>query len=390
MLHVRDGCLTTHSPSWARIRTTCSAPTEGQPVHAGKTEGCRSQNTDPSKLARRRARAAGRVRRWDHAGMGRGRILPLDEAYRSLAEEFGEATVTTSIRVEMGSREVWLLRLPDDSTPPEAITHAAIAERGRKVASFDRHVRLYRFVKFEPLHVDDLRAAVSPRHRTYIGASTPTGAWGAALLALERLRPNAAQELRELRRLAGEASLRSVGGGLRLEKDAVGLALDMSGMDRKRYLREWSPGGRSDGFLNGLSSVRLREDQVLQHDAGVFGDWSVIGRHVTGETVFQSGSGERLTVINTNKTPIEKVLGVDLVYYTHRYASCVIVQYKMFRNESGRWAYRPDLQFYEELRRMRDLPASDWDGSSPAFRLSSDPRYLKLCWPKADDPTSSS
>ncbi|HVM36643.1 MAG TPA: hypothetical protein VM784_15065 [Actinomycetota bacterium] len=95
-----------------------------------------------------------------------------------------------------------------------------------------------------------------------------------------------------------------------------------------------------------------------------------------------------MTVLNTNRTPIERVLGVDLVYYTHRYCSFVIVQYKMFRNENGKWTYRPDDQFEEELRRMRVLPAAEWDGSAASFRLSSDPRYLKLCWPQSDEPTA--
>ena len=320
--------------------------------------------------------------------VGRGRILLLDEAYSTLADEYGEFTVTVPLRMAMEPREVWLLGLPDESSPERAITHAAVAERGRKVASFDRHVRVFSLIKVRPLFVEELRSAVSRKHRAHVGGRTPSSAWAATLLSLERLRPEIADDLRFLRRLAGEATLRSVTGGLRLEKDAVGVALEMSGMDRKRYLRDWSPPARSDGFLNGLSSVRLREDQAIQHDAGVFGKWRTIARHVTGETVFESRRGERLTVINTNRTPMERVLGVDLVYYSYRFGSFVIVQYKMFREEGGRWVYRPDEQFYEELHRMSALPSSEWDGLSANYRFSSDPRYLKLCWPRADDPNS--
>ena len=212
---------------------------------------------------------------WHHRTVARGRVLMLDAAYRPLAEEHAEFTVAAPVSVGMGHREVWLLGLPEDEDeePDKMITHAAVAERGRRVASLDRQVRLFCFLEFEPLGLEEVRSAVLPRHRPHIATSTPPAAWGAALLAVERLRPDAAQGLRRLRRLIGETTTRSVSGALRLEKDAVGLALEMSGMGRKRYLREWLPPSASAGFLSGLSSVRLREDQVVQHDAGVFGDW---------------------------------------------------------------------------------------------------------------------
>ena len=50
-------------------------------------------------------------------------------------------------------------------------------------------------------------------------------------------------------------------------------------------------------------------------------------KHVTGLAVFKNGN-ERLDVYTANKGPLEKMLGVDLIYMNETVGNTVMVQYK--------------------------------------------------------------
>jgi hypothetical protein len=68
----------------------------------------------------------------------------------------------------------------------------------------------------------------------------------------------------------------------------------------------------------------------------------------------------RLRIGNVNSTPLERVLGVDLIYRHLSSDTFVLVQYKkMSRNAKGSWGYRPDAQLNAELERMRKVDESD-------------------------------
>jgi hypothetical protein len=84
-------------------------------------------------------------------------------------------------------------------------------------------------------------------------------------------------------------------------------------------------------------------------------------------------------------------LGVDLIYYSHRFKAFVLVQYKRMVDENGIPGYRPhlDSNHAKELVRMRTaeqllktIPASATNDTS-CFRLNSDPFFVKLCEAKA-------
>jgi len=90
-----------------------------------------------------------------------------------------------------------------------------------------------------------------------------------------------------------------------------------------------------------LRQVALREDTMLFHDARTMPGWEEIDRHVIGATEF-SNHGKTLTVMNVNRRRLNGPLGVDLLYYHHRYQSFVLVQYKRMTldGQSG-LCYRP-------------------------------------------------
>jgi hypothetical protein len=104
---------------------------------------------------------------------------------------------------------------------------------------------------------------------------------------------------------------------------------------------------------------------------------------VVGVAVFEQRD-RRVTVINANRTPIERTLGVDLIYYSSRFNAYVLVQYKRMRHadddDGSRWHFRPDNQFEAEIARMRTLVEERAEDVGPyEFRMDERCCFLKIC-----------
>jgi hypothetical protein len=115
-------------------------------------------------------------------------------------------------------------------------------------------------------------------------------------------------------------------------------------------------------------------------------------------TLTDAAGSEYLTILNCNRQPLERTLGVDMIYYNHRFDSFVLVQYKRMKVRSYGEGYRPeyrpdsDKSHESELQRMtrademlRSLPkraSSEVD----MFRLLGRPFYVKLCEAKVKAP----
>jgi hypothetical protein len=161
----------------------------------------------------------------------------------------------------------------------------------------------------------------------------------------------------------------------------------MFGFNRSLVLGSWTPAddGEPAPFLRGLAPSYLIEDQMIARDASFFGDWSRLPQqHLTGAAEF-GRDGERLTVWNVNRTALEHALGVDLLYYHHRYQSYMLVQYKaMERPNSGSEAvFRPDEGTAEQVQRMCEFcaenPDSGPDNEANLYRLHPGAFLFKLC-----------
>jgi hypothetical protein len=149
-------------------------------------------------------------------------------------------------------------------------------------------------------------------------------------------------------------------------------------IDRSALLT-WQEPERPLAFLHGLTFRAPIEDRLIDYDASIFGDWQLVHRDAAGFTVFEE-AGNQLTVINVNRTNVERVLGVDLVYFNHRFSSFALVQYKRMRRESGQNVYRRDETLANELERMRGLPVSREPSEDPGqYRLHPGTCCLKLC-----------
>lgn len=173
------------------------------------------------------------------------------------------------------------------------------------------------------------------------------------------------------------------------QKDALGVALDIFGADRKQVFEEWrEPDGEIGSFFDGLPNL-VSEDTALAHDWGIFSGLDLQGtRGATKTFEKRSSKGKvlrRLRVMLTNRTKLESTLGVDMIYYVEDLGSFVLVQYKRMRQESqsGAPVYRPenDGNYQNEVIRMQrvnDICEGVRGVGHEHFRLREKPCYLKF------------
>ena len=249
----------------------------------------------------------------------------------------------------------------------EDLELVGLLQKTRPAATQKDGIRCSRLVAISPpLSLDEVRAEMASNVRAHLDyRSLPEKTGEEALAAVARLRPDLADAIRALRPdRSARARGSSAFGVVAMEKDAVGVALDISGVERAQLAR-WR-GGRQDAqpFLAGLHDAVLREDPMVVHDAGVFGDWEVVRRSAVGSVEFTSG-GRSLTVINVNRNAIEKTLGVDLIYYHEFFHAFVLVQYKRMHKAGAGWLYRPDGNHDGEVERMGEIPALAADPPEP-------------------------
>ena len=136
----------------------------------------------------------------------------------------------------------------------------------------------------------------------------------------------------------------------------------------------------------GLIGSYLYEDNVVHADAFQLPGFDVIAPDITGRAVFEKRD-ERLVIYTANKLPLEKMLGVDLIYINETRGNIVMVQYKMLeerkiQNENQDWLFRPDDQLRDEIARMQ-LPA--FQGEITDYRLSRNPFFFKFVKRKVVD-----
>lgn len=174
---------------------------------------------------------------------------------------------------------------------------------------------------------------------------------------------------------------------LAYQKEALGLALEISGLPRDELLSWQQSDDEQQSFLDGLPGARVREDAMLLSDFSTIPGFQSV-REVThyGSKVFSSETtGVRLTVIMANRLPLEEQTGADLIYFNETYHSFVMVQYKAMeqRDDVIEFRWRAKDQFSQEIARMETLLAELRrlpSGYHPnGFRFADNPFFLKFC-----------
>jgi hypothetical protein len=278
-----------------------------------------------------------------------------------------------------------------------SVAAAALVERKARVATRKHLVRISRFVWIEEVPFAELQAALPSTVRRFFGLGALTAGTAAQTVpTLLGLRPHSAEQIMELVAQLERPRRAALRGGeiLAMEKDAIVVAMDIAGIDRGA-IQDWSApedGAEDEGaayFLSGLQQAQLREDQIINHDVGVFGDWEVVRRSAVGSVEFER-EGHRLTVINVNRMAVETALGVDLIYHHETYDAFVMVQYKRMHSETvdgvKQAVYRPDANHQGQVENMRSIGVAEPTDDPAEYRLNHGPCYFKLCNPETLDP----
>lgn len=168
------------------------------------------------------------------------------------------------------------------------------------------------------------------------------------------------------------------------ERDAIATAFEIfgGGMTRKAFISSSAPAPDAP-FIQRLKhrDLNVIEDSMISHDVLSFPGLVALRPALVGAVQLTTHSGT-LTILNANRTKIERTLGVDLVYYNHHFNSFVLVQYKRLLGDKDP-VYRPkhDPNLAKEIERMRAFeegrrePETDYE----TFRLIESPFFLKLC-----------
>lgn len=160
------------------------------------------------------------------------------------------------------------------------------------------------------------------------------------------------------------------------QEDAIQIAMDVFGMRGNAAPDEVA---LKQGVSSGLSLIGayLYEDNVVHSDASHLTGFDAIASDVTGRAIFKKGD-ERLVIYTANKLPLEKMLGVDLIYINETRGNVVMVQYKMLEEKKkakGDWHFRPDQQLRDEIARMK-IP--EVQAALKDYRLSRNPFFFKF------------
>lgn len=269
------------------------------------------------------------------------------------------------------------------------------AKGGRPLTTLDRLVSITDVLELDnPIRLGELEPHIPARHRPMLvrrGMLPPRGG-EAVIAAMLRLFPDLASRVAYLGRLdVAQLPDGHRGEVLNMERDGLGLLLEIAGMSRA-VLREWAEPGPDSPFLAGLPERTPIEDAQIGYDVERFADL-VREPETRIEWRTFSGGGRRLHVMNANRTRVERTLGVDVVYLNEPEDSFVLVQYKRLqRSKAGSSTpafYRPDANLEDELVRMRRIDGLS-HGVPGRFRLLCTPCWLKLTDPSStvDDPAA--
>lgn len=290
----------------------------------------------------------------------------------------------------------------DFLTPSDGIkiTHICILKKGQRVATSQVRIKGVDVIELlNPILIEEMVKLLPANLHSHVWNAFSYGykkiapkTGDAIFKSILKMRP---EEREKINRLALKLdykpnfSRKSRSEDAAAEKDALGISLDIFGIDRKEILRSWdaSDGSLGTSFLSGLKQYAGYEDDIINHDLHTLPGWQAISKAISGVVEFQNREGEKLLVINANRKPTEHALGVDLIYFHRRYEAFTFVQYKMMEKQGKNFSefyYNPSQKSHkEELERMNALQASlDQESLSKTledYRISRCPIFFKLC-----------
>ena len=285
------------------------------------------------------------------------------------------------------------------STTAGEVNYIAIVTSGIRISDLERKIQIGHVVELNrPLSSEQLLDSIPSalkRHALLSHDSITTispGTWNHLFKNTVTLSESSKQKIEKLLELMKSRSQQnrdSLPDVISFERDAIATALDVFGGSalRRNIISDSAAVGTAP-FITRLKhkDVQQIEDQMISHDTINFPGLKSLSSCMVGAVQLNLNSGT-LTVLNANRTSIEKTLGVDLIYYNHDRASFVLIQYKRLTGKKEP-VYRPNLDsnLEKELVRMRAFTTTRNSVTDDYlnYRLNDNPFFLKLC--KAQSP----
>lgn len=297
------------------------------------------------------------------------------------------------LRANRPRAQARLIALREGPSGPEVVGFGVV-QSGQPVATGKDRVKVEPLVRIAPLPVARILEHLAAEDaRTDVELFTPPALRPRALspkrgelvlAALTGLSREIAELLLRLQQeqqpIAGDRGQR-----IREERDAIDLALGMARMEATAEdLNDDVPATGPQEPLVGLLAPEALydvEDDLISEDLRRFDQ--------NGELTLTHASAARfvdndfvLTIVNVNRKELEKVKGVDLIYYDVPGDCYTMVQYKRLtrRHAAGpgdeRWAYTDRIELVKSLDRMDAGPGRMADASH--FRLVTSPYWFKF------------
>lgn len=289
-----------------------------------------------------------------------------------------------------------LATTPGPETGRPSVTVLAMARSAQAVATQKDRVRMEPIVRLEaPVPVDELASRLDPpQRRRFEQAGRPAPLLGVQLseqlgasvvAALRASSPEAARLLDAWGEAAGVRIDGPRGARLREERDAVQLAIDFARIappDEMVRPLEAVPGSLALASAFDDYFVTDIEDDLIAEDLRRFDPKGALELRQPSVARVEDDDFA-LTIVNVNRKPLEKVLGVDLVYWDEVARVFTLVQYKRMTPQSWAkpslrttWAFTRRNELQAQLDRMtvgkpRPAGSADW-------RLAPSPFWFKF------------
>ncbi len=287
------------------------------------------------------------------------------------------------------------------------ITHIGLGHRGTSAGTEMRRLNISDIHELnEPLKLEGFLETTPKMHQKRLaerfraGGKVSDKAFDVLIEAMVGARPELLPRLAKFR-TARRARIAALSARAKTilaeEKEAIGTALAMSGIDRNA-IGAWDFQGDDTptSFLAGLPGARLREDQMIINDLQKFPGLNQVAAHIACSVTFASDS-RTLTVVLANRLPLEQLTGVDLIYYNQTFRCFLMVQYKAMEadDEEAEAVFRfPEKQMSEEISRMKRLLKAFAGVQSTkhadSYRVNENPFFLKFCPRLVFDPDNQS
>src|SRR4030095_12178173 len=137
------------------------------------------------------------------------------------------------------------------------------------------------------------------RSSTGLGQRILDSLWNKLIITLQKLDPKSYEAYNKIKNIIRNLSFSFADAGLDIivqEKDTIGLAIDIFGLDREDILFSWAPVTSKPvaPYIEGLTMPRILEDAMIIRDTSIFSNWKGTPPDAIGSVQF-SKEGKLLT-----------------------------------------------------------------------------------------------